>query len=148
MPAGRVKPPRVSSTPAVDPRLRPLGLDSSPLHGELLGVERLEERARALAAGFTLSRHTRRRPHRVLRRLADDARVLRHAYRTIAGDVRRGEAITRNRERHIGSGQAVLPEPVVVQHRRSGMHDGPAHDAGEQEAIEVYHFLIGYYQSS
>ena len=72
---------------------RPIGLDSSPLHGELLGVERLEERARALAAGFTLSRHPRRGPHRLLRRLTDDARVLRHAYRLLAGDVRRGEAM-------------------------------------------------------
>lgn len=59
---------------------RPVGLDSSPLHGELLGVERLEERARALAAGFTLSWHPRRGPLRLLRRLTDDKRVLRQAY--------------------------------------------------------------------
>jgi cyclic beta-1,2-glucan glucanotransferase len=74
-------------------RLRPIGLDSSPLHGELLGVERLEERARALAAEFTLSRHPRRGAPRLLRRLSDDARVLRHAYRLLAGDVQRGEPI-------------------------------------------------------
>jgi hypothetical protein len=37
-------------------RPRLIGLDSSPLHGELLGVERLEQRARALAAGITLAR--------------------------------------------------------------------------------------------
>ncbi len=73
--------------------LRPVGLDPSPLLGELLGVERLEERARALAAGFTLSRQPRRGPNRLLRRLDENARVLRHAYRTLAGDVRRGEAI-------------------------------------------------------
>ena len=73
---------------------RPVGLDSSPLHGELLGVERLEERARALAAEFTLARDPRRGPPLLLRRLADDARVLRAAYRTLAGDVRRGEAGT------------------------------------------------------
>src|SRR5439155_12638627 len=65
----------------------------SPLHGELLGVERLEERARALAAGFTLSRNPRRGPPRLLRRLSDHARVLRNAYRLLAGDVRRGEPI-------------------------------------------------------
>ena len=70
-----------------------IGLDTSPLHGELLGVERLEERARALAAQFTLSRNPRRGPPRLLRRLADHARVLRHAYRLFAGDVRRGEPI-------------------------------------------------------
>jgi cellobiose phosphorylase len=63
------------------------------LHGELLGVERLEERARALAAGFTLARNPRRGPPRLLRRLADHTRVLRHAYRILAGDVRRGEPI-------------------------------------------------------
>src|ERR1051325_5388927 len=75
-------------------RPRPIGLDSSPLHGELLGVERLEERARALAAEFTLARDPRRGPPRLLRRLSDDARVLRLAYRTLAADVRRGEGGT------------------------------------------------------
>src|SRR5262249_4240831 len=72
---------------------RPVGLDANPLQGELAGVERLEERARALAAGFTLSRYPRREPNRLLRRLAENARVLRYAYRTLADDVRRGEAI-------------------------------------------------------
>ena len=94
MPAERVKPPRAVADRAAGAHLRPVGLDSSPLHGELLGVERLEERARALAAGFTLARDARRGPHRRLRRLGDDARMLRHSYRTIAGDVRRGEATT------------------------------------------------------
>ncbi len=85
---------RVTRGPPGEARLRPIGLDSSPLHGELLGVERLEERARALAAEFTLSRDPRRGPPRLLRRLSDDARVLRLAYSTLAGDVRRGEAST------------------------------------------------------
>jgi cyclic beta-1,2-glucan synthetase len=71
--------------------LRLIGLDSSPLHGELLGVDRLEESARALAAEFTLARDPRRAPPHLLRRLSDDARMLRHAYRTLGGDVRRGE---------------------------------------------------------
>jgi cyclic beta-1,2-glucan synthetase len=92
LPRTRVTPSRAAAPPP-GPQLRPLGLDSSPLHGELLGVERLEERARVLAAGFTLSRHPRRGPHRLLRRLTDDARVLRQAYRRLAGDVRRGEAM-------------------------------------------------------
>src|SRR5204862_1137916 len=74
-------------------RLRLVGLDTSPLHGELLGVERLEERARSLAAEFTLSRNPRRGPPLLLRRLAEDARALRQAYRVFAGDVRRGEPI-------------------------------------------------------
>ncbi|MBI5836097.1 MAG: hypothetical protein HZB25_02520 [Candidatus Eisenbacteria bacterium] len=91
----------MASTRSVPFRARPsngaarrlIGLDSSPLHGELLGVERLEERARALAAEFTLSRNPQRGPPRLLRRLADDARVLRVAYRVLAGDVRRGEPV-------------------------------------------------------
>ncbi len=75
----------------MSPRL--IGLDTSPLHGELLGVERLEERARTLAAGYTLARNPQRGPPRLLRRLSDHARVLRHAYRILARDVRQGEPI-------------------------------------------------------
>jgi cyclic beta-1,2-glucan synthetase len=92
LPGTRVTPSRAAPSPGgARPRL--IGLDSSPLHGELLGVERLEERARALAAGFTLARNPRRGPPRLLRRLSDHTRVLRHAYRILAGDVRRGEPI-------------------------------------------------------
>src|SRR5213593_4531835 len=92
LPSTRVTPSRADPPPG-GARLRLIGLDSSPLHGELLGVERLEERARALAAGFTLSRNPRRGPPRLLRRLSDHARMLRHAYRILAGDVRGGEPI-------------------------------------------------------
>jgi len=59
----------------------------------LLGVERLEERARALAAEFTLARDPRRSSP-LLRRLASHKRVLHQAYRVLAGDVRRGEPVT------------------------------------------------------
>jgi cellobiose phosphorylase len=93
----RIRLPSARVTPSVDQagraRLRLIGLDSSPLHGELLGVERLEERARALAAGFTLARNPGRGPPRLLRRLSEHTRVLRDAYRVLAGDVRRGEPI-------------------------------------------------------
>src|SRR5256712_2727497 len=92
LPSTRVTPSRADPPPG-GARLQLIGLDSSPLHGELLGVERLEERARALAAGFTLSRNPRRGPPRLLRRLSDHGRVLRHAYRLLAGDVRHGEPI-------------------------------------------------------
>ena len=85
--------PRTATGQPDTGRPRLIGLDSSPLHGELLGVERLEERARALAAGYTLSRNPQRGPPRLLRRLSDHARVLRHAYRTLADDVRRGEPV-------------------------------------------------------
>src|SRR5262245_49401786 len=72
-------------------RWHPVGLDSSSLQGELLGLEQLEDRARALAAGFTLARQRGGRAVR-LKRLSEDARRLRHAYRTFSGDVRRGES--------------------------------------------------------
>ena len=92
MPRSRVTRPLDALRPGgARPRL--IGLDSSPLHGELLGVERLEERARALAAGYTLARNPGRGPPRLLRRLSDHTRVLRHAYRVLAGDVRRGGPI-------------------------------------------------------
>jgi cyclic beta-1,2-glucan synthetase len=74
-------------------RRRPLRIDPSPLHGELLGVERLEERARALAAEFTLARNPRVSPP-LLRRLAAHKRLLQQAYRALASDVRRGEPVT------------------------------------------------------
>ena len=83
-----------TAAPPREGRTRLIGLHSSALHGELLGVERLEERARALAAGYTLARHSHRGPVRVQRRLVDDARALRHAYRALAADVRRGRPTT------------------------------------------------------
>ena len=93
MPSARVTPSGAVPPPG-EARPRLIGLDSSPLHGELLGVESLEERARLLAAGFTLARHPRRDTPRVLRRLSEDARVLRDAYRTFASDVRQGQVTT------------------------------------------------------
>jgi len=77
---------------------RPIGLDFHPLQGELLGVERLEERARVLAARLTLSRHPKRQSLRLLRRLSDDQRILRQAYHTFAADARRGDSISPAKE--------------------------------------------------
>ena len=91
MTIARDPPPLVAHGSPGEAPTRPIGLDSSPLHGELLGVERLEERARALAAEFTLARDPRRGPPRLLRHLDEDVKVLRSAYRALAGDVRRGE---------------------------------------------------------
>ena len=65
-----------------------------PLRGELLSLERLEERARALAASFTLARNPHRGGRAFFSRLEDDARVLREAYRVLAGDVHRGEFVS------------------------------------------------------
>ena len=111
---------RSSPIPSSAARLRPVGLDSSPLHGELLGLEQLEDRARSLAAGFTLARDRRRGALDPLRRLADGARALRHAYRTLAGDVRRGEAF-------VPAGEWLLDNFHLVEGEiREIRHDLPA----------------------
>jgi cyclic beta-1,2-glucan glucanotransferase len=73
---------------------KPLPLPPGPLRGELLNLEHLEERARTLAAELVVS--PRPRPggsggH--ARRLEDNALALRAAYRTLAEDVQRGEAV-------------------------------------------------------
>jgi cyclic beta-1,2-glucan synthetase len=66
-----------------------------PFRDELLSVERLQERALALAASFTTDANPRRRRARnIFPRFHDNARVLRGAYRTLAGDVRTGQGIT------------------------------------------------------
>jgi hypothetical protein len=67
--------------------------DTSPLRSELLSVEHLEERARVLAASYTLARNPRQRTLRFLPRLHENARILRRAYQTLATDVRRGEPV-------------------------------------------------------
>ena len=66
----------------------------TPLRDELLSIERLEERARALAARFTLDPDPRRASRNVLPRFDDNARVLRAAYVSMAEDVHRGEFVS------------------------------------------------------
>jgi cyclic beta-1,2-glucan synthetase len=63
-----------------------------PLRDELLSIERLEERALALAASFTVD-PKRRRARAIFPRFEDNARVLRDAYRTLADDVRTGQFV-------------------------------------------------------
>ena len=65
-----------------------------PLRDELLSIERLEERAKSLAARFTVDPSPRRLSRSVFPRFRDNARVLNHAYRTLAQDVHRGEFVT------------------------------------------------------
>src|SRR5712692_5983306 len=65
-----------------------------PLRDELLSIERLEERAMALAATFTVDPNPRRRARSIFPRFDDNARVLRDAYRTLADDVRTGRFVT------------------------------------------------------
>ena len=65
-----------------------------PFRDELLSIERLEERALALAAAFTVDPSPRRRARNIFPRFNDNARVLRDAYRLLADDVRAGQPIT------------------------------------------------------
>ncbi|HEX9399411.1 MAG TPA: glucoamylase family protein [Anaeromyxobacter sp.] len=64
-----------------------------PFRDELLSVERLDERARSLAARFTVG-HSRRVARSVFPRFDENVRVLREAYRTLADDVHRGDFVT------------------------------------------------------
>ncbi len=64
-----------------------------PLRAELLSIERLEERAKALAASFTLARNPRRKARPFFSRLEDNARVLREAYRVFSDEVHSGAFI-------------------------------------------------------
>jgi cyclic beta-1,2-glucan synthetase len=65
-----------------------------PLRDELLSIERLEERALALAASFTVDPNSRRRSRNIFPRFDDNARVLREAYHSLADDVRTGQFVT------------------------------------------------------
>jgi cyclic beta-1,2-glucan synthetase len=64
---------------------------SSPLRAELLSIDRLDERAHALAASLPVHPNPRRRATDTIRRFEDNVRVLRDAYRTLADDVRTGQ---------------------------------------------------------
>ncbi|WP_242359884.1 GH36-type glycosyl hydrolase domain-containing protein [Anaeromyxobacter sp. SG17] len=64
-----------------------------PFRDELLSLERLDERARSLAARFTVD-PSGRSARTVLPRFEDNVRVLRDGYRSLAGDVRRAEFVT------------------------------------------------------
>src|SRR2546423_5087843 len=82
-----------------------------PLRDELLSVERLEERAKSLAARFTVGMH-RGRATRLAPRLRDNARVLRAAYAALAADVHRGGFVPPPAEwlpDHFHPGQAEIP---------------------------------------
>lgn len=77
---------------------RPPAATEKPLRDELASVEELEERARSLAARFTLDPDRRRGGDRIVRRLDANARRLDEAYRTLADDVHRGEFVTPSAE--------------------------------------------------
>lgn len=74
----------------VDGLLRELG-DDLPLHSELFSVDQLDRHAEALADWHRLDPDPR--PDRLLPRLADNERVLRHAYQVVTQAVEQGRAI-------------------------------------------------------
>ena len=68
-------------------------IPEKPLRDELLSIERLEERALALAASLTVDPNPRHRARNIFPRFEDNVRVLRHAYRTLAEDLRTGQFV-------------------------------------------------------
>ncbi|MBZ5586975.1 MAG: carbohydrate-binding protein [Acidobacteriia bacterium] len=66
---------------------------ATPLRGELLSPEGLEERAKTLAAVFTLGPASRPGGYGVLPRLEGNIRALSAAYRSLADDVHQGVAV-------------------------------------------------------
>ncbi|MEO8070335.1 MAG: glucoamylase family protein, partial [Acidobacteriota bacterium] len=78
--------------PAFLSRRRSSASTDAPFRDELLGAQRLEDRALTIAARFTVN--PRKRARSVLPRFEDNARVLKAAYQTLAEDVRAGRFIT------------------------------------------------------
>ncbi len=95
-------------------RRRPEG--AMPLRGELLSLEGLEERAKTLAAGFTLVPASRAGGHDVLPRLDGNIRVLNAAYRCFADDVHQGVAIPPAAEWLLDNFHLVVSEARAVRH--------------------------------
>ncbi len=85
-----------------------------PFRDELLSSERLEERALALAASFTVDPQ-RRRARGIYRRLSHNARVLRDAYQTLAEDVHDGEFVTPATEWFLDNYHLVASEIVEIR---------------------------------
>ncbi len=86
-------------SPALDSLVRRFGrrrlrAPERPLRDELLSIERLEERAKALAARLTVDPLPRRDSRDLFPRFTDNARVLRQAYLGMAEDVHQGEFVT------------------------------------------------------
>ena len=91
-------------------------VEAAPLRGEVLSLEGLEERAKTLAAVFTLSRDSKRRGREVLRRLEENIGRLRHAYIVLADDVHRGEPIAPAAEWLLDNFHLVEAEARAVRH--------------------------------
>ncbi len=87
-----------------------------PLRDELLSTERLDERALALAASFTVDPNPRHRARDTYPRFEDNVRVLRAAYRTLADDVRTGQFVGPAAEWLLDNFHLVSAEIAGIRH--------------------------------
>src|SRR5512143_2340722 len=87
-----------------------------PMRGEILGLESLEERAKTLAGVFTLARDSREGGHDIRTRLDANLQVLREAYRLLAGDIGRGDAVDPAAEWLLDNFHLVEAEARAVRH--------------------------------
>ncbi len=86
------------------------------MRAELLSLERLEERARGLAASFTLARARDDTGREFFVRLDENAQVLRESYRILADDVHRGEFLSPAAEWLLDNFHLIESEIRGVQH--------------------------------
>ena len=96
---------------AVRPGLRD---SQKPFRDEPLSSERLDERALALAASFTIDPR-RRHARSIYPRLRDNERVLEAAYRTLAEDVREGAFVTPATEWFLDNFHLISSELVEIR---------------------------------
>jgi cyclic beta-1,2-glucan synthetase len=85
-----------------------------PFRDEPLSSERLDERALALAASFTIDPR-RRHARSIYPRLRDNERVLEAAYRTLAEDVREGGFVTPATEWFLDNFHLISSELVEIR---------------------------------
>ncbi len=86
------------------------------LRGEVLSLEGLEERAKTLAAVFTMAPASRAGGHDVLHRLEDNIRLLNAAYRSLAEDIHGGVAVPPAAEWLLDNYHLVESEARAVRH--------------------------------
>ena len=85
-----------------------------PFRAKMLNVERLEDHARHLAAEIKVAARPRVRSRAYYSRVADNARALREAYRLLADDVHRGEAVPPSAEWLLDNFHLIEAEVVHV----------------------------------
>lgn len=91
-------------------------MNAMPLRGELLSLDGLDERAKTLAALFTLAPASRAHGQGVLLRLEDNIRVLNEAYRSLADDIHNGVAVPPAAEWLLDNFHLVESEARAVLH--------------------------------